>query len=172
MSSMVAYTLLMAIPFVPGAEIGLTVMMSIGPKVVPLVYVCTLFSLLLSFSLGRFIPDQVLINLFHRVGLVRAGNLLDELKDLDTQERLQMIVSRSPKKLIPFLIRFRYIALLLAINLPGSIAIGGGGGIAMLAGMSRLFKLPYFVLTIAIAVAPFPLLLMFFGEYFGDWSIK
>ena len=103
--------------------------------------------------------------------LMRA-NLLDELKNLDTQERLQMIVSRSPKKLIPFLIRFRYIALLLAINLPGSIAIGGGGGIAMLAGMSRLFMLPYFVLTIAIAVAPFPLLLMFFGEYFGGWRIK
>jgi len=172
MSSMAAYTLLMAIPFIPGAEIGLAVMMSIGPKIVPLVYFCTLVSLLFSFSVGKFIPDQVLINLFRRVGLVRAGNLLDEIKDMDTQARLQRIVSRSPKKLIPFLIRFRYIALLLAINLPGSIAIGGGGGIAMLAGMSRLFKLPYFVLTIAIAVAPFPLLLMLLGEFFGDWSIK
>lgn len=172
MSAMTAYTLLMAIPFVPGAEIGLAVMMAIGPKIAPLVYICTLISLSLSFLVGKFIPDQVLINLFYRVGFIRPGDLLNEIKNLDSKERLQMILSRSPKKLIPFLIRNRYIALLLAINLPGSIVIGGGGGIAMVAGMSRLFKFPYFVLTIAIAVAPLPLLLIFFGEYFGEWSIR
>jgi len=172
MSSMTAYTLLMAIPFVPGAEIGLTVMMVIGPKIAPLVYFCTLISLLLSFLIGRYIPDQVLINLFHQVGFTRAEKLMSELSDLGSRERLQLIVSRSPKKLVPFLMKYRYIALLLAINLPGSIVIGGGGGIAMVAGLSRLFRFPYFVLTIAIAVAPFPILLTFFGESLGDWSIK
>jgi len=172
MSSMATYTLLMAIPFVPGAEIGLAVMMVIGPKIAPLVYFCTLISLLLSFSIGRYIPDQVLINLFHQVGFTRAENLMSELRNLSPRERLQLIVSRSPKKLIPFLMKYRYIALLLAINLPGSIVIGGGGGIAMVAGLSRLYTFPYFVLTIAIAVAPFPLLLMFFGESLGDWGIK
>ena len=172
MSSMIAYTILMAIPFVPGAEIGLAVMMVIGPKIAPLVYLCTLISLLLSFSIGRYIPDQVLINLFHRVGFTRAEKLMSELSNLGSRERLQLIVSRSPEKLIPFLMKYRYIALLLAINLPGSIVIGGGGGIAMVAGLSRLFRFPYFVLTIANAVAPFPILLAFFGESLGDWSIK
>jgi hypothetical protein len=172
MSSMFAYTLLMAIPFVPGAEIGLTVLMVIGPKVAPLVYFCTLGALLLSFAIGRYIPDQKLINLFYRFGLTRAGNLLNELKELNVQDRLQLIVSRSPKKLVPVLIRFRYLALLLTINVPGNVVIGGGGGIAMIAGISRLFKFPHFALTIAIAVAPFPLLLTLFGEYFGEWSLK
>ena len=172
MSSMIAYTVLMAIPFVPGAEIGLTVMMVIGPKIAPLVYFCTLISLLLSFSIGRYIPDQALIKLFHKVGFTRAEKLMSELSNLGSRERLQLIVSRSPKKLIPFLMKYRYIALLLAINLPGSIVIGGGGGIAMVAGLSRLFRFPYFVLTIAIAVSPFPILLIFFGESLGDWSIK
>jgi hypothetical protein len=169
---MFAYTLLMAIPFVPGAEIGLTVLMVIGPKVAPLVYFCTLGALLLSFAIGRYIPDQKLINLFYRFGLTRAGNLLNELKELNVQDRLQLIVSRSPKKLVPVLIRFRYLALLLTINVPGNVVIGGGGGIAMIAGISRLFKFPHFALTIAIAVAPFPLLLTLFGEYFGEWSLK
>jgi hypothetical protein len=172
MSSMIAHTILMAIPFVPGAEIGLAVMMVIGPKIAPLVYFCTLVSLLLSFAIGRYIPDQALIKLFHKVGFTRAEKLMSELSNLGSRERLQLIVSRSPKKLIPFLMKYRYIALLLAINLPGSIVIGGGGGIAMVAGLSRLFRLPYFVLTIAIAVAPFPILLTFFGESLGDWSIK
>lgn len=171
MSSMFAYTLLMAIPFVPGAEIGLTVMMVIGPKIAPLVYFCTLGALLLSFSVGRYIPDQVLINLFHRFGLTRAGHLLSELKELEIQDRLQLIVSRSPKKLVPVLIRFRYLALLLAVNMPGNVVIGGGGGIAIIAGMSRLFKFPQFAATIAIAVAPFPILLTLFGEFFGEWNL-
>jgi hypothetical protein len=172
MSSMIAYTFLMAIPFVPGAEIGLAVIMVIGPKIAPLVYCCTLISLLVSFSIGRYIPDQVLINLFRQVGFTRAEKLMLELRNLGSRERLQLIVSRSPKKLIPFLMKYRYLALLLAINLPGSIVIGGGGGIAMIAGLSRLFRLPYFVLTIAIAVAPLPMFLTFFGESIGNWSIK
>ena len=172
MSSMIAYTLLMAIPFVPGAEIGFAVMMVVGPKVAPLVYGCTLISLLLSFSIGRFIPDRVLIDLFQRAGFTRVVSLLEELTHLDSQQRLQLIVSRSPIRLVPFLLRFRYIALLLAINMPGSIVIGGGGGIAMVAGLSRLFNFPYFVITSAIAIAPFPVLLALFGEYFGNWSIK
>ena len=172
MSSMFAYTVLMTIPFVPGAEIGLTVLMVIGPKIAPLVYFCTLIALLLSFLIGRYIPEQVLINLFHRLGLTRAETLLLELKGLDSRERLQMIVSRSPKKLTPFLLKYRYIALLLAINMPGNIVIGGGGGIAMVAGLSRLFSLPFYLLTIALAVAPFPLILTLFGEYLGNWSLK
>ena len=147
-------------------------MMVIGPKIAPLVYFCTLTALLLSFLVGRYIPDQFLINLFSRLGLIRAENLLSELKELEVEDRLRFIVSRSPKKLVPVLIRFRYLALLVAINLPGNVVIGGGGGIAMVAGMSRLFKFPHFALTIAIAVAPFPFLLTFFGDYFGEWSLK
>ena len=51
-TTMITYTILMAIPFVPGAEIGLGLMMVLGPKIAPLVFLCTLVSLFFSFMVG------------------------------------------------------------------------------------------------------------------------
>ena len=169
--SMIAYVILMAIPFVPGAEIGLVVMMILGPEIVPLVYLCTLASLSLSFMVGRYIPEKALINLARDLHLRRASQLGSELEKLDGQQRLKLILSRSPKKLIPVLLKYRYLALLVAINMPGNIVIGGGGGIALMAGMSRIFSAPLYLLTIAVAVAPIPLLLVLFGENFTQWPL-
>lgn len=59
MTSMAAYILLMALPFVPGVEIGLALMMILGPEIVPLVYGCTLTSLCLAFLVGRFLPEKL-----------------------------------------------------------------------------------------------------------------
>ena len=78
------------------------------------------------------------------------------------------MIERSPKKFVPFLLKYRYLALLVVINAPGNIVIGGGGGIAMSAGMSRLFVPSLFLLTIAIAVSPIPLFLIIFGANFAD----
>lgn len=166
---MIAYVILMAIPFVPGAEIGLAVMMILGPEIAPLVYLCTLASLSLSFIVGRYIPEKALINLAHDLHLRKASQLGSELEKLDGQQRLKLILSRSPKKLIPILLKYRYLALLVAINMPGNIVIGGG--IALMAGMSRIFSAPLYLLTIAIAVAPIPLLLVLFGENFTQWPL-
>jgi hypothetical protein len=170
-TSMIMYTILMALPFVPGAEIGLGVMMILGPKIVPLVYLCTLVSLFLSFMLGRLIPDQSLINFLHGLHLRKASFLLTELEGLDSQQRFDLLIERSPKKFVPFLLKYRYLALLAVINAPGNIVIGGGGGIAMSAGMSRLFVPSLFLLTIAIAVSPIPLFLIIFGANFADWPV-
>jgi hypothetical protein len=41
--------------------------------------------------------------------------------------------------------------------------IGGGGGISLLAGMSRLFRFSGFALTLAVAVAPVPLFIVLYG---------
>ena len=79
-------------------------------------------------------------------------------------DRLTFLVSKSPNRLVPFLIRHRYIALIVAINLPGNFLIGGGGGISMIAGVSRLFSAPGFFAAIVIAVAPVPLAIIFFGK--------
>ena len=170
-TSMIAYSILMAIPFVPGAEIGLGVMMILGPKIVPLVYLCTLVSLFLSFMFGRLIPGQVLINFLHGLHLRKASALLKELDGLDSQQRFDLLIKRSPKKFIPFLLKYRYLALFIVINTPGNIVFGGGGGIAMSAGMSRLFTPSLFLLTIVVAVSPIPLLLMIFGVNFADWPV-
>jgi hypothetical protein len=56
-----------------------------------------------------------------------------------------------------------------AINLPGNIVIGGGGGIALMAGLSRLFSPSGFVVTVAIATLPIPLAWLIFGENFAEW---
>ncbi len=170
-TSMITYIFLMAIPFVPGAEIGFGVMMILGPKIAPLVYLSTVISLLISFFVGRFIPDRFLINFFHDIHLRKVSAMLTELEGLDAGQRFQVLVERSPRKWVPYLLKHRYLALLLVIIAPGNIVVGGGGGIAMSAGMSGLFTPWKFLFTIAIAVSPIPLFLLLFGANLADWPV-
>lgn len=168
-ASMIAYTILIAIPFVPGVEIGLAVIMILGPKIVALVYLCTLIGLSLSFMIGRFIPERVLVNLLRDIRLNKASNLLASLEGLDAQNRLKTMLQKSPKKFVPVLLKHRYIALMLAINLPGNTVIGGGGGISLMAGLSRLFRLPVFILAVAVAISPASIAWLVFGKKFTEW---
>ena len=170
-TSMITYTILMAIPFVPGAEIGLGVMMILGPKIVPLVYLCTVVSLFFSFMVGRLIPHKSLVKFLHNIHLRQASLLFTELEGLDSQQRFDLLIERLPKKFVPFLLKHRYLAVLVVINMPGNIMLGGGGGIAMSAGMSRLFTPSLFLLTIIIAVSPIPLFLIIFGANMADWPV-
>ena len=59
-------------------------------------------------------------------------------------------------------LRHRHLMLALLVNLPGNAVIGGGGGILMLSGLSGLFTLPRLLLTLALAVAPVPLVVWAF----------
>ncbi len=165
--SMLAYALLMSIPFVPGAEIGVAALMILGPKIALFVYLTTLAALSLSFSVGRFIPEKKLIKFLQDLHLHRIGKMLKEFEGLDSKQRLNLMLSRSPKRFVPFLIKYRYLALMVAINMPGNIVIGGGGGIALMAGLSRLFTPPMYLLTVAIAVSPIPLVMMIYGNIFN-----
>jgi len=165
--SMFAYALLMSIPFVPGAEIGVAALMILGPKIALFVYLATLAALSLSFSVGRFIPEKVLIKFLQDLHLHRIANLLIEFEGLDSKQRLSLMLSRSPKRFVPFLIKYRYLALMLAINMPGNIVIGGGGGIALMAGLSRLFTPPMYLLAVAIAVSPIPLVMTIYENIFN-----
>ncbi|NIR31545.1 MAG: hypothetical protein GWN84_19985 [Gammaproteobacteria bacterium] len=171
LASSAAYVLLMAIPFVPGVEIGLTLLMVLGPKIAVLVYVCTVAALSLSFVVGRLIPERVLIAFFRDLRFQRASSLLAQLQHLDAQQRLSFMLERAPSKFVPFLLRYRYVALLVAVNLPGNIVLGGGGGIAMMAGLSRLFAPFAFFVTVAVAVSPVPLTLLLFGKHFPGWAL-
>ena len=53
------------------------------------------------------------------------------------------------------------IRLAVLFNVPGNTIIGGGGGIGLIAGMSRLFPFPKFVLLVCLAITPVPLLFLF-----------
>ena len=53
--------------------------------------------------------------------------------------------------------------LMVALNLPGNALVGGGGGISLVAGFSRLFSLPKYILAVTIAVLPIPLMILVTG---------
>lgn len=166
MIAAILYSVLLAIPFVPGVEIGLALIALLGPPIVFLVYVCTIAGLFMSFIAGRILPLAGLIRLAEDVNFRRMSNLLKAIEPLDQQERLAFLASRAPNRFLPFLIRNRYLALALAINVPGNFLIGGGGGIALFAGVSRLYSMPGTLITIAVAVAPVPLAVLVFGNEF------
>lgn len=44
------------------------------------------------------------------------------------------------------------------INIPGNSVLGGGGGIALATGFRRRYRWPLFILTVAVASLPIPLL--------------
>ena len=172
MISAAAYALLLAIPFVPGVEIGLALIAMLGPPIAVLVYLCTLAGLTLAYVVGRLIPLRILIHLAHDCHLERTRELLETIAPMDKQQKLEFLIARAPKRFVPFLLRYRYVALAVALNIPGNYLIGGGGGIALFAGISRLFAAPAFMLTIVLAVAPVPLAVLYFGpELFADWSL-
>lgn len=157
MTASTTYIVLMAVPFMPGAEIGLGMLMVFGGKISFLVYVSTVASLSIGFALGRILPSRCAASVFGMLGLKRACEFTLRLAPLRPSERLDLLLQGSRSRWAVFLIRHRYVLLALALNVPGNIVIGGGGGIAVLAGMTRLFSPPLYLLTVAVATAPVPL---------------
>lgn len=160
MTTTVAYIVASVIPFVPGAEIGLGLITMLGPGIVFLVYVSTIAALFLAYLLGRLVPARATAAAFDFLGLVRARDFVLQTAPLDTEARLALLTARAPSRILPILLRHRYLALGVAFNLPGNTLLGGGGGIGLAAGMSGLYRLPTYLATVAIAVAPVPLLIL------------
>lgn len=158
----IVYALFMAIPFVPGVEIGLGLIAAFGESIVHFVYACTLAGLTIAFLVGRTIPTSLLVRGLSALSLRRAASLVRSLEPMPRHERLAFLAERGPSRIAPFLLRHRYLALGLLLNAPGNIVLGGGGGLAMVAGISRLFSPPAFLLTIAIATAPVPAAVLLF----------
>lgn len=161
--STICYVILIAIPFMPGVEIGLSLIAFLGPKISFLVYVSTVLALTLSYTAGRFVPALICARALGFFGLTRAQELVSKIAPMNSAQRLAYLTENAPPGILPFLLRHRFIALAAAINLPGNTLIGGGGGIALFAGMSGLFPFPLYLLTIAMAVAPVPLIITITG---------
>ncbi|MEO1204714.1 MAG: hypothetical protein AAFV45_00125 [Pseudomonadota bacterium] len=160
------YTVLLAIPFVPGIEISIALLGAFGSVVALQVYIASVIALCTAFAVGRAIPATALAALFRSLNATSAENLVLRLKPLSAKERLAVLVENAPSRLVPTLIRYRYLALILMLNLPGNAILGGGGGIALLAGLSGLFSGPMYVLSICVAVLPLPLAAVFLGRLF------
>jgi len=154
----ILYVGLMATPFLPGIEIGLMLMFLLGPKGVVLVYFCTLVALTLSFGIGRIVPTHLFVSLLGWLRLSRAENLLRSLDATPPEKRLKFIAKNASSRTIPTLLKRRYLVLAALFNVPGNTLIGGAGGIAMMAGMSRLYSFPRYILLISVAILPGPIL--------------
>lgn len=154
--STVAFIVSSAVPFVPGAEIGLGMMLMLGREIAPLVYIAMVSALTISFQIGKLVPINVSASVFGFFGLSKAQHFALRLGLLTPDKRLEFLFERTHSRILPFLLRHRYFTLILIINLPGNSLIGGGGGIAFVAGLCGLFTFPKYFLAIALAVLPIP----------------
>ncbi|SEK68176.1 hypothetical protein SAMN05443999_10260 [Roseovarius azorensis] len=160
---LVIYALLIAIPFVPGVEIGLGVLAVSGPEMAPLVWLATASGLTLAYMVGCKVPYRWLHRFLLDMHLTGACRLLERFEGMRPEERAALMQSLLPARYFGWVIRYRYVNMAVLINIPGNSLIGGGGGIALLSGLSGMFRPAWTMLTIAVATAPVPLAIWLFG---------
>jgi hypothetical protein len=128
------------------------------------IYAATVAALAISYLIGRLVPVRLIASLFGSLGQHRAEDLVRRLEPLSAEQRLKTLIAHAPRRVVPALLRHRYIAIAVALNVPGNVIIGGGGGIALLAGISGLFTFPRYLAVVALAVLPIPLAVMLTGS--------
>jgi hypothetical protein len=158
------YILLMTLPFMPGIEIGLTLMLFLGSKGVILVYCCTLIALSISFLIGQRIPLQKFAQFLGWLHLKKARDLILEMEPLPPGERITILHRKAPARIVPHLLNHRYLTIAFLLNLPCNAFIGGGGGIGMIVGMSGLITYTRYLLTIAVSISPVPIVIFLKGS--------
>ena len=160
---LIGYAILLAIPFVPGIEIGIAILVIEGAKAAPFVYLATVIGLSLAFCIGQYTPLERIIRFCKDLYLFRIAASLERIDQTPRQDRLNAMQDRLPRWIAAALCDYRYLTFGLAINLPGNIALGGGGGISLASGISRLFQTGFAILTIVIATLPVPLAVWLWG---------
>jgi hypothetical protein len=163
MIGMVAYIGLLALPFVPGAEIGIALLTAFGAAIAPLIYGATVVAMMLAYCIGRLLPVAALIWVLSALRMRRAAALVTRAAPLSRQDRLALLLDGAPPRLMDVALRNRYAALALAVNTPGNSLIGGGGGIMMMAGLTGIFAPLPTLVAIIVAVSPVPVAIYLFG---------
>lgn len=132
------YTLLLAVPFVPSVELGLLIMVFFGEAGALGAYLATSLGLNLAYGIGRHLDWQP---------YAQQVRIPEPLK-----AHADRLVRHLPTRLVPIVV------LALLLNLPGNTAVGGGGGIALVYGGTRMLTWPRFAITVALATAIIPVL--------------
>jgi len=159
----VAYVGLLALPFVPGAEIGLAMLTAFGAAIAPLVYAATVAAMMLAYLFGRLLPAETLAWLLSKLRLRRASDLVSRAALLPPADRLDLLLDAAGPRMVGLSLQHRYVALAVLVNTPGNALIGGGGGIMLMAGMSGILAPIQTFIAIAVAVSPVPIAVMVFG---------
>ena len=159
----IAYVGLLALPFVPGAEIGIALLTSFGSAIAPLVYVATVVAMMLAYIVGLLLPTALLVKLLRFLRMRKAADLIGRAAALPVEDRMALLMEAAPPHVVRIALKRRYVALAIAVNLPGNVVVGGGGGIMMMAGLSGIFTPVPTLIAIVIGVSPVPLAIMLFG---------
>ncbi|MBB5514289.1 putative membrane protein YdjX (TVP38/TMEM64 family) [Rubricella aquisinus] len=168
----VAYALLLAVPFIPGAELGIAIMVLFGANAAPVVLLATVLGLFIAFAVGRSVPEHRLLAILDRLGLQERGHFLSARNHPDLSEHDRLCALFQHNRVARLLLNWRYLAIAALLNLPGNVVVGGGGGISLLAGASRAFSPVPFTIAVALAASPIPLAVFFFGTgILGDGLI-
>lgn len=162
MGALVLFVVMAAIPFVPGAEIGFALLLMFGGQASGIVYAGMVGALLLSFTVARFVPLSLLSQLTASLRLAGAARFFDLLASMPAEERSRFISDRLDGQFSSTLLKNRYLALAILLNVPGNSLLGGAGGLAFMAGISGLYRFWPYLLSVLIAVAPIPLIFYFF----------
>lgn len=155
--ALLVFILAAATPFVPGAEIGLVLLMILGRDAALEVYFAMLVALLLAFTAGRLVPARFVARLCNRA---ESRWRLFQKRSSRFRRWTSLAITRHA---FDFVTANRHVTLGAVLNMPGNSILGGGGGIAMLAGASRKYSYLGFAATIAIAALPIPLMFLVFG---------
>ena len=162
MGALIVFVLAAAIPFVPGAEIGFALLLIFGGQAAPIVYAGMVGALILSYAVARLVPLAVLGRFARWLGLIRVSGLIEEMASTPRSERAALISGKLDGRISSAMLRNRYVVLAILLNTPGNSVLGGGGGLAFTAGISGLYRFWPYLLTVLIAVAPFPVFFYLF----------
>lgn len=132
------YVVLLATPYFPGAEVGIVIMILFKATGVVLVYFATVLALILAYVAGR--------------RLVKQNKDSEILRKFLSSEETDQLSMYSP-----------FAALVILLNLPGNVVLGGGGGIAMNYGMLNALPITKFIVACTLAILPVPLI---FGVFY------
>ncbi|SNS86164.1 hypothetical protein [Antarctobacter heliothermus] len=111
---LLAYALLLAIPFAPGIEIGLMLLAVEGAWIAPWIYLATIVGLLLAYAAGEWVPYVRLHRILADLRMRRACALLENIHPLSREERVMLLRDHAPKWLRPVISRYRYLVLRLS----------------------------------------------------------
>jgi hypothetical protein len=168
LASAVMLAILLGLPFVPSVEMGLLMMAVFGREGAVAAWLATVAGMSMAFAAGRYMPVAWLHHWLEKHGLIAPHDDDKRGRFAILMERLHLSEKRR-SRLAAFLLRHRYLLLAALVNMPGNSVLGGGGGIALVCGFSRLYRWRWFLLTVALACTPIPLLVFFGLVQIDQW---
>lgn len=115
-------------------------------------------------------PGGWVLSGLRSVGLTSFADTRERRGAQPLNLRLRFICQNSPNWLGPIIRDWRHVALAILFNIPGNAVIGGGSGIALMAGLYRLLAFPTVLMTSALGTAPIPILVFFAGPDILPWA--